>query len=229
MSWDAIGDELRRWHASGDREAGRSALAFLEPELRRMVPVLARRTWPGDLIEDALRDFLVKIIEVPLPPGIDDLRCYLGQAFRNHCIDDHEARSRRRETPVDDAAGGWEPPSEDGVSPATLVIDAERGRHLRAALQRLEIADRIVLKLDHAPELLEDDEVRWLADRAAMAPAAIRLAVESAMDVHDLTRVFDSADDNPDDSQDRRKRMERFRRRRARARDKLRALLREGE
>jgi DNA-directed RNA polymerase specialized sigma24 family protein len=229
MSWDAIGDELRRWHASGDREAGRSALAFLEPELRRMVPVLVRRTWPGDAIEDALRDFLVKVIEVPLPPGIDDLRRYLGRAFRNHCIDVHEARSRRRETPVDDAAGGWESPSEDGVSPATLVLDAERGRHLRAALQRLEIADRIVLKLDHAPELLEDDEVRWLADRAGMEPATIRQAVTSAEDVHDLTRVFDPEDDNPSDPQDRRKRMERFRRRRARARDKLRALLQEGE
>lgn len=229
MSWDAIGDELRRWHASGDREAGRSALAFLEPEFRRTVPVLARRTWPGDLIEDALRDFLVKIIEVPLPPGIDDLRHYLGRAFRNHCIDVHEARSRRRETPVDDAAGGWEPPSEDGVSPATLVLDAERGRHLHAALQRLEIADRIVLKLDHAPELLDDDEFRWLADRAGMEPATIRQAVTSAEDVHDLTRVFDPEDDNPSDPQARRKRMERFRRRRARARDKLRALLQEGE
>jgi hypothetical protein len=69
MSWDAIGDELRRWHAAGDRAAVRSALAVLEPELRRMVPVLARRTWPGDVIEDALRGFLVKVIEVPLPPG----------------------------------------------------------------------------------------------------------------------------------------------------------------
>jgi len=59
MSWDAIGDELQRWHASGDREAGRSALAFLEPELRRMVTVLVRRTWPGDAIEDALNAHLV--------------------------------------------------------------------------------------------------------------------------------------------------------------------------
>ena len=46
MSWDAIGDELRCWYASGDQEAGRSALAFLESELRRMVPGLARWTWP---------------------------------------------------------------------------------------------------------------------------------------------------------------------------------------
>jgi DNA-directed RNA polymerase specialized sigma24 family protein len=229
MSWDAIGDELRRWHASGDQEAGRSALAFLEPELRRMVPGLVRRTWPSDVIEDALRDFLVKVVEVPLPTGIDDLRRYLGRAFRNHCIDVHEARSRRRETLVDDAPGGWESPSEDRVSPVTLVLDAERGRHLRAALQRLEIADRIVLKLDHAPELLEDDEVRWLADRAGMEPATIRQVVTSAEDVHDLTRIFDPQDDNPSDPQGRRKRMERFRRRRARARDKLRALLQEGE
>lgn len=194
-----------------------------------MVPVLARRTWPGDVIEDALRDFLVKVIEVPLAPGIDDLRRYLGRAFRNHCIDVHEARSRRREAPMDDAASRWEPPSEDAVSPATLVLDAERERHLRAALQRLEIADRIALKLDHAPELLEDEEVRWLAERAAMEPAAIRQAVASAKDVHDLSRVFDPDDDNPGDPQERRKRMERFRRRRARARDKLRALLQEGE
>jgi DNA-directed RNA polymerase specialized sigma24 family protein len=229
MSWDAIGDELRRWHASGDREAGRSALAFLESELRRMVPGLARRTWPPDVIEDALRDFLVKVIEVPLPPGIDDLRRYLGRAFRNHCIDVHEARSRRRETSTNDAAEGWDPPIEDDVSPAAVVLVAERSRQLRAALQRLEIADSIALKLDDAPELLDDDEIRWLADRIGTEPATIREAVASAEDVHDLTRVFDPQDDNPDDPQERRKRMERFRRRRARARDKLRTLLREGE
>lgn len=224
MSWDVLGEELRRWHGVGDRTALRSALEFLEPELRRMVPALVRRTWPKDAVEDALRDFLVKVIEVPLSPGVGDLRRYVARAFRNHCIDAHESRRRRRETPLD-AAPGWEPPSDD--TPAKAALEAERETHLRAALQCLDISDRVALKLVDAPELLDDQEIRWLAERVGREPGAIRAAIAVAADVHDLTYVFDLGDDDPGDPQSRRKRMERFRRRRTRAREKLRALLRE--
>ena len=108
-----------------------------------------------------------------------------------------------------------------------IALEGERARQLHAAIRQLEIADRIVLKLDLAPELLDDEDVRWLAARMEMDTAAIRQAVTSAEDIHALTRIFDPGDDDPDDPEIRRKRMERFRRRRARAREKLRALLQE--
>ncbi|MDP2270499.1 MAG: hypothetical protein Q8K32_07170 [Archangium sp.] len=227
MSWETLEAELRRWHESRDRVAGRAALTFLEAELRLMVPLQVRRTWPEDLVEDALRDFLLKLVDVPLPPGIENPRRYLARAFRNHCIDLHEARRRRREVSVEDGPAGWDPPADGSESPTEIALQGERARQLHAALRQLVIADRIVLKLDHAPELLDDDEVRWLAARTEMDAAAIRQAVASSEDMHAITRIFDPGDDDPDDPEIRRKRMERFRRRRARARQKLRVLLRE--
>jgi len=78
MSWETVLPDLKCWHEARDREAGRRALTFLEPELRLMVPGLVRRTWPQDLIEDALRDFLHKLVNSPLPNNIDNLRSYLS-------------------------------------------------------------------------------------------------------------------------------------------------------
>lgn len=220
-------EELRRWHESRDREAGRTALAFLEGELRLMVPGLVRRTWPQDLVEDALRSFLVKLLEKPLPAPLDKPRGYVAQAFRNCCIDLHMAWRRRRESSIEDAPAGWEPPADSDESPADVASREEEAQLIRAAIGQLEIADRIALKLDDAPEWLDDEEVRWLSDCGGTSPLEVRRAVASAEDMHALTRVFDLGDDDPQDPQARRKRMERFRRRRARAREKLRELLRE--
>lgn len=226
-SWESASQKLRQWHESRDRDAARSALSFIESELRLMVPVLVRRTWSHETLEDGLRDFLLKMIESPLPDGIRDLRRYLARAFRNHCIDLHEARGRRSEIPIDELPGSWEAVPDEGASLVSLALQEEQRRHIQAAVLRLETADRIVLKLEHAPEWLDDDELLWLASRAATTVAAVRAAVTSADDMHALTRVFDPADDDPDDAEVRRKRMERFRRRRARAREKLRAFLQE--
>jgi len=46
-----------------------------------------------------------------------------------------------------------------------------------------------------------------------------------AQDTYALTRIFDPVDDDPNDPQARRDRMERFRQRRGRARRQLRAML----
>lgn len=224
VSWETLQTELQRWHESRDRAAGRAALAFLEVELRLMVPALVRRTWPEDLVEDALRAFLLKLIKKPLPPDIQKRRNYVAQAFRYHCIDCFEAR-RRQENSVGSETAPWEPLTESSPSPESIVLQAERDQELRGALGKLDIADRIVLKLDDAPELLDDEELGWMGARLGLDNAAVLKEVMSAEGIYAITHVFDPGDDVPGDSGARRKRMERFRRRRARAREKMRALL----
>ena len=107
--WETVDASLRRWHAAGDRDALRAALVFLEPQLRLLVPALVRRSWPADLVEDALHSFLLKLVEAPLPGCIDHPKSYLARALRNHCIDTHEARMRRHESSLEGAPAGWAP------------------------------------------------------------------------------------------------------------------------
>lgn len=226
-SWDNALDLLQQWHAERQPEVGRAVLRFIESELRSMTPALVRRSWPDDLIEDALRDFLVRLVENPLPSDITDIRAYLRRAFRNHCIDGYRARARKREKPLDTSAGQWEQPEQTTASPLKAVLRDERRARVQAAVARLSLSNRVVLKLELAPEWLVEDEVAWLAERTAQTPSAVRQAIDAADDMHALTRIFDPGDDDPDATEERRKRMERFRRRRARAREKLRAQLQE--
>jgi DNA-directed RNA polymerase specialized sigma24 family protein len=226
-SWDNALDLLRRWHEERRPEVGRAVLRFIESELRLMTPALVRRSWPADLVEDAVRDFLVWLVEHRLPSDIADLRAFLRRAFRNHCIDRHRARTRRRETSFEASAAEWEGPEEPAASPLHAVLRDEQRAHVHAALARLSLVDRVVLKLELAPEWLDEEEVVWLAERTASHPREVRKAIHLADDMHALTRIFDPGDDDSDDLEARRMRMERFRRRRARAREKLRALLEE--
>lgn len=224
VSWETLAIELRHWHESRDRDAGRAALAFLEVELRLMVPALVRRTWPDHLVEEALGAFLLKLLEKPLPRDIERLRGYVARAFRHHCVDCYEARRRQGAADGSEVAP-WEAPMEGAPSPEVLALQVEQARELREALGKLDIADRIVLKLDDAPELLDDEELDWMGARLGLDNAAVLAAVMAAEGPYAVTHVFDPGDDLPDDGEARRKRMERFRRRRARARDKIRALL----
>lgn len=227
VSWETLGAGLRRWHDSGDRDALRAALVFLEPQLWLMVPALVWRTWPADLVEDALRSFLLRLVETPLPADMKSPRSYLKRALRNHCIDQYEARSRRRESSIEDVPAGWEPADDGEDSPAERMDQQQRAEQVHAALRKLEIADGIVLKLVYAPEWLDDEEVGWLGERLALDATSVRAAVAAAEDMHTLTRIFDPGVDDPADPAARRLRMERFRRRRSRAQEKLSALLRE--
>lgn len=226
-SWDNALDLLLRWHEEGRPEVGRAVLRFIESELRLMTPALVRRSWPGDLVEDALRDFLARLVEHRLPSDIADLRAYLRRAYGNHCIDSYRARARKRETSIEASPGEWERPADPEASPLHAVLRDEQRARVHAALTRVSLADRVVLKLELAPEWLEEKEVAWLAERTALNRHAVREAIDAADDMHALTRVFDPGDDDPDDPEARRMRMERFRRRRARAREKLSALLEE--
>lgn len=226
MNWQDIADGLRRWHERRDRAAARTVLEFLEPELRLKVPAIVRRRWPPDLVEDALRGFLLKVIERPLNSALSDPKAFFVASFRNHCIDLHMAHSRRPESHAVDASAlaDLAGPPED--SPAEALVRTERETKVRDALNRLGMADRVVLKLEHAAEWLADREFAWLANRATCPVEEVRRRLLDANDVHALSRIFDPGDDDPADPAARRLRMERFRRRRARARDRLWALLR---
>ena len=224
-SWDNSLDLLVQWHEERRPEVGHVVLRFIESELRLMTPALVRRSWPADLVEDALRDFLVRLVEHRPPSDIADLRAYLRRAYGNHCIDSYRARARKRETSIEASPGGWESPEEPEASPLRAMLRDEQRARVHAALVRLSLADRVVLKLELAPEWLAEEEVAWLAERTAQTPLGVREAIDAAHDMHALTRIFDPGDDDPDDPEVRRMRMERFRRRRARAREKLRAQL----
>jgi RNA polymerase sigma factor (sigma-70 family) len=230
VSWENARALLLRWHDERRSEVGRSVLRFIESELRLMTPALVRRSWPEDLIEDALRDFLVRIVESRLPDDITDLRAYLRRAFSNHCIDCFRARARKRETSFEATEAEWERPAEQALSPLDGLLRHEQRVRVLGALARLSPSDRVVLKLELAPEWLTEAEVSWLAERTGSAVSNVREAIDAAKDMHALTRIFDPDDDGPDDPDLRRIRMERFRRRRARAREKLRVqLVEDGE
>lgn len=227
-SWDNALDLLVQWHDERRPEVGRAVLRFIESELRLMIPALVRRSWPEDLVEDALREFLARLVENRLPSEITDFRAYLRRAFRNHCIDGYRARARKRETSLDVSECEWERPEAPPASPLQSLLRDEQRTRVQTALARLSLADRVVLKLEFAPEWLQEVEVAWLAERAASTPSDVRMAINAARDMHGITRIFDPGDDDPDEPEVRRMRMERFRRRRARAREKLRAQLEEG-
>jgi len=222
MDWGSAVAALRNWHQRRSRSAARSALEFLEPQLRLQVPPLVRRTWPSELVEDALRGFLTRLLERPLPDEIDSPRRYLTSAFRNRLIDLHRAQQRRNEVPPPEDSD-WPPGEEE--SPEMRIEREQQASELATALASLSMADRVALKLVDAPEWLSSEEVAWLAAKSGSTHQGVVEAIDSARDVHDLTLIFDPKG-SVDDS--RRLRMERFRRRRARARAKARDALSEG-
>ena len=227
MSWDTVMPALRKWHESRDRVIGRAVFAFIEGELRLVIGGLIRQQWSKDLVEDGLQSTLEKLAEKPLPDGISEPRRYLTRALRNRCIDLYRARRRRGDRSLDDAPAGWEPPTECTTLPAEIALRHEREQQIHNAIEKLDVSDRVVLKLREAPEWLTDEELDWLAKRSGLSTSDLQRAIVAAEDKHALTLIFDPGDDDPDDSALRRKRMERFRRRRARAREKLHKLLQE--
>jgi len=227
MSWETIAVLLGRWHEARDRNSLRLGVEFLERELRLMVPPIVRRRWPEDLIEDALQGFLGKLIEKPLTTELASPKAFFARAFRNHCIDLHEQRSRQPDAKSVDIMELDEslPDTREGADQA--LQSQERARHVREALDGLSLSDRVALKLELAPQWLTEAEMAWLAERTGRPEEAVRGALSDAPDMYAVSKIFDPGDDAPDDLDARRHRMERFRRRRDRAREKLRSLLTE--
>lgn len=226
MDWQTAVEALSRWHAHHDRHAGRAAIAFLEVELQQMVPPLVRRTWPPDLIEDVVRELLRWLIEHPLPTeGIGNIRGYFRVTLRRRCLDEYDRRLRRPEDLL--ARAGVSPEDHLPAVPSALdaATDRDRAEQLHAALRQLKLPDRVALKLEHAPDWLDDEEAEWLAAGIGCSVSEARAKAAETQDMYEITRLFDPGDDDPSDAQARRKRMERFRKRRDRARDQMLELL----
>lgn len=210
--WSDVPALLGRWHSARDHGAAREAVAFLEVELRLAFPPAARRRWPPEQLEDALRGFLARLLDRPLPNIPADPRAYLLRGFRNWCIS--VDRRGRREEPLDEEMFPAPEPDED-------VDDrAARRQQVSSAMEALAIADAVALKMVDAPDWLTDAEISWLSERAGRTESEVRTMLLSAPDLYDLTFLFDPG--TPNDAE-RRHRMERFRRRRGRAREALRS------
>lgn len=229
VSWENAGAMLRRWHSTRERQVGRAVFGFIETELRLMIPPSFRRSWGEDRVEDVLRDFLKKLVKRPLPEHLDNLRSYLSSGIRRQCIDAYRKDNRRPEEPIEDDAMDEDSRDSGLSSPLQLTLRNEQHAKVHAALVRLEVADRVALKLEHGPEWLDEAEIAWLGARAALDTVRVRAAIAAAATTYDLTQIFDPEADDPADPEAHRKRMERFRRRRSRALEKLKAFLEEVE
>lgn len=211
--WREAIDHLSVWHSKQDRRAAAAALAFVEVELRLRIPPAARRRWPREQVEDALQSFLLRLIQKPLPTLVEHPAAYLTRMFRNWCIDIERGRQRAPTEPWEDAT------LVEQIHPEPSVRqDLER---LTAALAALSIDDRVAIKMTDAPEILTWEEFDWLGSRAGLSALEVRDRVMACPPVFELTLLFDPGE-APADAQMRRDRMERFRKRRERARQRLR-------
>lgn len=211
--WAAALDDLVRWHDVGDRSAARRAVEFIEPELRLAMPRTVPRRWPAEQVEDALQSFLERLLSRPLPSGVPSNPAgYILRSFRNWCLDIERGRKRNSADPWDDdLAVGASQPRVDARDEAVRV---------GLALAELRVEDRVALKLEAAPETLTEEEWAWLAERAGLPGDVLQARVWGAPDTYALTLLYYPGSE-PSDWKGRRDRMERFRKRRERARAAL--------
>ena len=237
MDWSDVPDKLRQWHENGCRESARVALRFLEKQFRSMIPGIVRRKWPEDLIESELQERLKKFLEEPLSDNIEKPERYFRKCLQHHFINVYRKQKGNLEMQrFDEGETLKSPPVEHSAtftsstrSPEASLKELQRARSLHEALQQLSVADRVALKLVSCPLWLDDEEISWLAGRCEKKPDEVIAETKSIDDVYELTRLFDPGEDDPDDGKARRKRMERFRKRRSRARKKLYTMLGGGE
>ncbi len=212
--WQEAFRDLAAWHTHQDHAAANRALSTIESWLRTRIPPAARSRWSHDEIDDAIQGFLERLLNKPLPDNIDDPRAYLGRAWRNWCI----SRQRGRKT---DKHAPWD---EDRAPETTRQAPDIQQRLARAseALETLSIKDRVVIKLVDLPWALSWKELTWLGQRSGRSATEVRDAVMGTFDKLELSLIFDPGPP-PTTPKERRDRLERFRRRRSRAREKLKA------
>ena len=224
--WHDVQVQLRRWHQEGDRDSLRSALRFIEGELRNALPAAVKRGLPLADQDDAINSMLKRLIEQPLPEELDDLHSYLMAIFRNHCLD--MGRKARRMAGRDAAfCEEWPVHQPRGRTPEEELASARISRAINAAFEKLPIEDRVAAKLDLAPERLTPGELAWISGRLAVTPEDAATAIRHATDKYELTKIFDPGTDDPTDMDARRRRLDRFLKRVNRASQKLKAALRD--
>ncbi len=209
--------DLRAWHHVADREAARRALVVVEPALRARVPAGVRRRWTPEQVEDVVQGFLERLLARPLPDGIENPAAYLVVAFRNWCLGVERGRKGKNDEPWEDEHPQREP-GED------RTVARDEALQLDRAFGTLSIEDRVAVAMVDAPHALDAAEWAWLAQRCGRPVDEVRTLVLACPPVFELTLLFDPTA-TPEDGSGRRDRMERFRKRRERARSRLRAAM----
>jgi RNA polymerase sigma-70 factor, ECF subfamily len=175
----ALLDRARR----GDREALDVLFARLLPSLRRWAHGrLGRRSRDisdtADLVQQAVVGALPHLVHFE-PRRRDALRAYLRQAIRNRVTDELRRTARRPpHVPVEgaDVTGG--------TSPLAVLLNAERGEHVRRALAGLRpeerelVVARLELGFSYAQISLATGRPSADAARMAVRRALLRLAEE---------------------------------------------------
>ena len=212
-NWQQVLSDLSAWHDSRDRPAANRALTHIESWLRARIPPIVRRRWSSDEIDDALQGFLERLLNKPLPSDLRKPGAYLNTAFRRWCID----RQRGRKADVHQL---WDE-ATSAHSVHQNPADRQRLTQATKALEGLRVEDRVVIKLVDVPHALTWEELSWLAQRGGVSANDIRDRVLEHLELLDLSLIFDPGP-RPETPKERRDRLERFRRRRSRAREKLR-------
>ncbi len=215
---------LVRWRVAGDRHAAEEALRFLEPQLRVRVPLWVREGLGQAAVDALVQSFLEKMLAVSLPQTVESPRGYLIRAFQNHARSEVRSLRRRKEVPEQDLPALSAAVEPDGP------IEVERSRSrvlLLAALERLSVEDRIILKLQIVPEWISPQDLLWLSGRTGASPAEISHRIICAEGSYELSLVFEPSTGRAGSKKDRSRRLDRFRKRKDRALERLRTAMKE--
>lgn len=178
-------ERLLRRGAAGDQSAINALWERHLPRLRRWahgrLPRWARGfADTGDIVQDALLRTFRRLDRFE-PRGSEALQAYLREAVRNRIRDEIRRASRHAMAPETDAERTAPDPS-----PFDEAVESEARRQYRAALLRLDDADRELivsrLELHYSYE-----QIALISDRATAnaARVAVRRAVVKLVDVMD--------------------------------------------
>lgn len=224
-SWGSCLRDLATWHGRGSAAALSRALVFAEQEVRLATPPVVRDRLGPEGVDEAVQEFLERLMRRPLPDGVRDPAAFVATSWRNHALTALRTKRRReaRVRPADVAV------VTATVEPQALgrLEAADDRRLLRSALGRLRPDDRLVLKLEHAPEWLDREELEALAERGRTSVPEVVSILKGSPGSFELSVLFDPPTPGEPPAM-RRTRLERFRKRRNRALARLRELMVEG-
>lgn len=224
VDWSDVPKLLNSWHSERDRLVLGQILRFVEAELRAKGRAIVRGQLYERHFEDALQRLLCLLMRKPLREEVRHPEKYLSNKLRWLCLDERRRAKDGRHTSltadhVDADRMSPQPQAADAVLQTRSQTEA-----LRSALRQLKTQDRVAILLVAAPQELTEPDLRWLASRCGLSVSATERAAIQAGDAYTCSLLFDPGDDDPDDLMLRRKRLERFRRRRGRARAALNAI-----
>lgn len=219
-NWTAIVAGLRAWHQDHNRPAGERALVAVEQWLRTRQAARLRRQASAEDIDALFQDVLTRLWTRDLLSDAESPAAFLSTVVRNLWLD--RVRKRSRQDAKHKPLTAEMPEADPSPASPEHRIELER---VTAVLQTLRIEDRVHIKICDLPHALSWEELTWMAQRCGEAATAVRDAVLAAdADAFSVSFLVDPGP-APTTKKERRDRLERFRRRRSRARTQLRAAL----